>query len=121
MAAALLKGILMVLNNTGIITKTDGIYRILYAISDGFFHFLPIFLAFTASKKLKADTYTSVLIAAALIYPDITTLFQSGTGMSLLGLSVKPVTYPSSVIPIILAVWFLHYVEIPLDKYIRIF
>ncbi len=118
MAAALLKGVLMVMTNTGLLTETDGAYRILFAIADGFFHFLPMFLAYTASQKLKADPFTSVLIAAALVYPDITTLFESGAGMDLLGLPISPVTYPSGVIPIILAVGFLHYVELPLEKYL---
>lgn len=118
MAAALLKGILMVVLNAGLIKETDGVYRILYAISDGFFHFLPIFLAFTAAHKLKASPYTAVFIAAALVHPDITDLFESGASMDLFGISIPSVTYPSSVIPIILAVGLLHYIEIPLEKYL---
>ncbi|MHB8129809.1 MAG: PTS transporter subunit EIIC [Mobilitalea sp.] len=118
MAAALLKGVLIVVMNAGLLAETDGAYRILNAISNGFFHFLPIFLAFSAAKKLKADPFISVMIAAALVYPDITTLFENGIEMDLFGLQISPVTYPSSVIPIILAVGLLHYVEIPLEKYL---
>lgn len=119
MAAALLKGVLLVLSNNGIVSSEAGAYRILYAIADGFFHFLPIFLAYTASHKLKADTVTSILVAAALVYPDITNLFESGTGLTFLGIPVAPVTYPSSVIPILLAIGLLHFVELPLEKYIH--
>lgn len=118
MAAGLLKGILMLLVNTNLLQQTDGAYQMLYAISDGFFHFLPIFLAFTASKKLKADTFTSVMLAAALVYPDITALFKNGTQMDLFGIPIREVTYPSSVIPIIMAVGLQHYVERPLEKYL---
>jgi PTS system beta-glucosides-specific IIC component len=118
MAAALLKGILIVVARAGLLAETDGAYRILYAISNGFFHYLPIFLAFTASKKLKADPFTSVMIATALVYPEITTLFESGTGMLFWGLPIRPVTYPSGVIPIILAVGLLHFIELPLEKYL---
>lgn len=117
-AAALLKGILILITNLGWIDKTDGAYQILFAASDGFFYFLPIFIAYSAAHKLKADVFTSVLIATALVYPDISTLMKSGAGIDFLGLSVKSLTYPSSVIPIILAVALLHFVEIPLDKYI---
>lgn len=118
MAAALIKGILIGLANAGVVSETDGVYRIFYAISDGFFYFLPMFLAYTASHKLKADSFTSVLIAVALLYPDITSYFKGGEGMDFLGLSVSPVSYPSSVIPVILAIGLLHYVELPLEKYI---
>ncbi len=117
-AAALLKGILILITNLGWIDKSDGAYQILFAASDGFFYFLPIFLAYSAAHKLKADVFTSVLIAAALVYPDITTLLNSGTGTDFFGLPVRSLNYPSSVIPIILAVALLHFVEIPLDKYI---
>jgi PTS system beta-glucosides-specific IIC component len=118
MAAGLLKGILMIVSNLGLLTSTDGAYQILYAISDGLFCFLPIFLAFSAAKKLKADQFTSVLIAAALLYPDITSRFGSGAGLDLFGLPVSPVKYPYSVIPIILTVWLQHFIEIPLEKYL---
>lgn len=118
MAAGLLKGILMLLVNANLLQQTDGAYQMLYAISDGFFHFLPVFLAFTASKKLKADTFTSVMLAAALVYPDITALFKNGTQMDLFGIPIREVTYPSSVIPIIMAVGLQHYVERPLEKYL---
>ncbi|HWT27229.1 MAG TPA: PTS transporter subunit EIIC, partial [Mobilitalea sp.] len=118
MAAALLKGILMLITNAGLLSETEGAYRILYAMSNGFFYFLPIFLAYTASNKLKADPFTSVMIAAALVYPDITQAFNSGVHMNFFGLPVNSVNYPSSVIPIILAVGLLHYVELPLDRYL---
>lgn len=118
MAAALIKGFLILFTNTGLISKTDGVYQILYALSNGFFYFFPVFLAYTASNKLKANSFTSVLIAVTMLYPDITKIFEKGAGMNFLGLPVPSVTYPSSVIPIILAVWLLHYVELPLEKYL---
>lgn len=117
-AAALLKGILILITNLGWISDTDGAYQILFAASDGFFYFLPIFLAYSAAHKLKADIFTSVMIAAALVYPDITTLLKNSAGTDFFGLPVRSLNYPSSVIPIILAVALLHFVEIPLDKYI---
>jgi PTS system beta-glucosides-specific IIC component len=116
MAAALLKGFLLLAVNSGLMAKADGAYRILYAIADGFFYYLPMFLAYTASKKLKTDSFTAVLIAAALLYPGITEIFETGSGLDFFGVRVNPVTYQSGVIPILLAVGLLHFIEIPLDK-----
>jgi PTS system beta-glucosides-specific IIC component len=118
MAAALIKGFLVFLVNMKLLTETDGVYQILYAASDGFFYFLPLFLAYTASIKLKADTFTSVMIAAALVYPNITEAFNSGQHIEFLGMQVKAVNYPSSVIPVILAIGLLHFIELPLEKYL---
>ncbi len=118
MAAALLKGLLILAVNLKWIEKTDGIYMILYAAADGFFYFLPIFLAYSAAKKLKADLYTSVLMAVALVYPSITTMMRGGTTPDFLGIPIRALYYPSSVIPIILGVSLLHYIELPLERYL---
>ncbi len=118
MAASLIKGFLLLAVNLGIVDQTNGIYNILYAVSDGFFYYFPVFLAYSAAKKVGADPFTSVLIAAALLYPDITEVFSQGMGLDFLGLPIKPVIYPSSVIPIILAVLFQSYIEKPLEKYL---
>lgn len=118
MAAAVLKGILMILVSTGVLLETDGAYRLLYALADGFFYYLPVFLAYTAAKKLGTDRFTAILIALALLHPDITTALESSTGLEFFGLPVKQVTYASSVIPILLAVILLHFVEKPLDRYL---
>ncbi len=118
MAAALLKGLLMLFVNLGIMDETRGTYQLLFAAADGFFYYLPIFLAYTSATKLKADRFTAVLIAAALLYPDITKVFETGNGLEFLGIPINPVTYQSGVIPIILAVFLLHFVEQPLERYL---
>ncbi len=118
MAASLIKGFLMLAVSIGIVDQADGVYILIYTISDAFFYFLPIFLAYSAAKKLDAEPYTSVLIAAALLYPGITELFSQGIGLDFLGLQIKAVNYPSSVIPIILAVFMQSYIEKPLEKYL---
>ena len=44
-AASILKGILMLLMGIGLVDAEGGVYKIFYACSDGFFYFLPFFLA----------------------------------------------------------------------------
>ncbi len=43
-------------------------YAIWFTAADAIFQFLPILLAMTAAKRFKANLYTSVAIACALIY-----------------------------------------------------
>lgn len=110
--------------------KNTGTYMLLYAVGDGFFYFLPIMLAYSASQKFKLNHYTGMAIAAAFLYAEvkfpaiasgetvITTLF-AGTFMetaiheTFLGIPIiwPAAGYGSSVIPIIFAVWFAAKVE----------
>lgn len=110
--------------------KDTGTYMILYAIGDGFFYFLPVMLAYSASQKFKLNHFTGMAIAAAFLYAEVkfpaiasgetvvTTLF-AGTFMetaiheTFLGIPIiwPSAGYGSSVIPIVFAVWFASKVE----------
>ena len=106
MAAGLLKGFLVVFTTVGWMDTAGTTYQILYSISDGVFNFLPIFLAYTAGKKFKADPFVAMAVAAALVYPNISTLYNAGEAVSFFGIPVTLISYPCSVIPIIVAVFF---------------
>ena len=115
-AASILKSILILAVNFGKLSTGGGIYSIFYAASDGFFYFLPFFLALTASKQWKTDPFISLLIPVAMIYPDLVAILENGQGLQFLGLPIQPAIYHSSVIPVILAVGLLYFVEKPCDK-----
>ncbi|WP_315108943.1 beta-glucoside-specific PTS transporter subunit IIABC [Clostridium intestinale] len=114
--AGVLKGILMICTTAGWLTETSGTYIILYAAADSVFNFLPMILAFTAAKKFKANQFVAVTVAGALIYPTIATTISSGTNISFLGIPVVLMSYTSTVIPIILAVYVLAKLEKFLNK-----
>lgn len=117
-AASILKSVMILLVNFGVLQETDGVYMIFYAMSDGFFYFLPFFLAITASKQWHTDLFISLLLPVAMLYPDITATLESGQALSFLGITVQPSIYHSSVIPVLLAVGLLYFVEKPCDKYL---
>lgn len=116
--AGMLKGILILFTTLGWLTAESGTYRILYAAADGVFTFMPLFLAYTAAEKFRADKFVSVAIAAALVYPDITAAYGAGEALTFLGLPVVLVSYTSSVIPIIISVYVLSKLEKLLKKFI---
>lgn len=94
-------------------------YAILFTAGDAIFQFLPVLLAVTAAKRFRANQFTSLAIAGALVYsatigvlpgPDGASLslkaFTDGGGeLHFLGIPVVMATYLSSVIPAILAVY----------------
>jgi len=114
--AGLMKGLLILCTTLGWLTTDMGTYRILYAAADGVFTFLPVFLAFTAAKKFKADPFVSVGIAAALVYPDLTAAFSAKEALTFLKIPVVLVNYTSSVIPIIISIYVFSKLEKGLRK-----
>jgi PTS system beta-glucosides-specific IIC component len=109
--AGLLKGLLALILSLHWIDATTGTYLILSAASDSVFYFLPVFLAVTSSRKFKANTFVSVAIAGALVYPAVIAAVSSPERLAFLGIPIILINYSSSVIPIILAVWVQSYVE----------
>ena len=87
-----------------------------YSAGDAIFYFLPVFLAFTAAKQLKVNQFVAVSLGAALLYPTLVTVMTNSTTLHFFGIPVVPTTYTSTVIPILLAVWVLSYLEPVLDK-----
>ncbi len=110
-AAGILKGILAILTAANILSGTSETYMVLHAMADSLFYFLPMVLAFTAAKKFGCDPFAAVIIAGVMLYPSLTKVFEAGTNISFAGIPMKAVIYHSSVIPIILAVGLLVYVE----------
>lgn len=115
-AAGILKGILAILTAANILSGTSETHLVLNAMADSLFYFLPMILAFTAARKFGADPFTAVVIGGVLLYPSLTKVFESGTDILFAGIPMKAVIYHSGVIPILLAVGLLVYVERLVNK-----
>ncbi|WGE46081.1 beta-glucoside-specific PTS transporter subunit IIABC [Actinobacillus equuli] len=109
--AGILKGLIAILQVAGWLDPASGTFTVLDAAASGTFYFLPVFLAFTAANKLKTSPFIAVGVAAALLYPSIVTISQSGKPLEFLGFQLATMNYAYSVIPILLAVWAQSYVQ----------
>lgn len=121
--SGMIKGVLSVLamyylNKHNIDIKTTQSYIIFNSMADAIFYFMPIMLGYTSAKVFKANKIISMVIGATLCYPAFTALMTGEEAVKFLGLSVTKASYTSSVIPIILAIWALSYLERFLEKYI---
>lgn len=114
----MLKGFLGLFAALGWISKDTQTYYILNFISDAAFYFLPILLAYTAAIKFKTSQYLAVVIGGVLLHPNFSALVSAGEPVKFFGLPVALVKYGSSVIPIILIVWLMSYVEKLVNKII---
>lgn len=115
-ACGILQGILGVLVALNAINTEDGTYQILNFISWTAFTFLPVLISITAAQKFGMNTFVAVVIACALVSPDYIAMVDAGESISFLGIPVQLLSYTSSVIPIILAIWAASYVQKFFDK-----
>lgn len=119
--AAMIKVLLTLLPMIGVLSTNGQTYQLLSVIGDGAFFFMPVLIAISASKKFGTNMYYAASIALIMLHPNLMTLMNTAhdAGQTVKFLKYIPVTYASysySVIPIILAVYSLRYVERFVDK-----
>ena len=117
-AAGILKGILVILTTTGVLSESGETYMVLSAMSDALFYFLPLVLAYSSAEKFGANKYVAVVVAGVSMYPVLNTVLESGQTVHFLGIPLMGVTYHSSVLPAIMAVGLLYYVEKMLNRFL---
>lgn len=120
-AAGILQGCLIIINLFAPQFAETGTYEVLSLMSWAPFTFLPIFIAVTASKHFKCNTYIALACCSALVsssLSDIAARVAEGETIKFLGLSLSETTYTSSVLPPLLLVWVLSYLERFLEKHL---
>jgi beta-glucoside PTS system EIICBA component len=118
-AAGILQGSLILINLFSDTFIETGTYQVLSFISWAPFTFLPIFIAITASKHFKTNTYIAVACCAALVSPtwaEMTARIAEGESITFLGFALSQTVYTSSVLPPLFLVWILSYLERFLNK-----
>lgn len=113
--AGLLKALMALGSVLGVLDSSTQTYTILNAMADSAFYFLPILLGSSAAKAFKCNQYVAMALGGILVYPNfvslISTAKSAGEAVSFLGLPVTLASYSSSVVPILLGVWFMSIVE----------
>ncbi|WP_195989190.1 beta-glucoside-specific PTS transporter subunit IIABC [Clostridium sp. D53t1_180928_C8] len=119
--AAMIKVLLTVLPMIGLLDTSGQTYQLLSVVGDGAFYFMPVLIAMSAARKFDANPYYAVSIALILLHPNFTSMLSgiNETGETLKLFNFIPVTYAYygySVIPIIMSVAVLPYIEKFIDK-----
>lgn len=110
--AGMLKGLLSLLTVWNLVAADSGTFAVLTVLSTTAFYFLPIILAITAANKFKTNPYIAVVVAGVLLHPNFAAMRTDGlTELSLLGVPMRLIDYSSSVLPILLSVILLSYIE----------
>ena len=113
----MIKAVLSILVLFNLVNESSSTYTIITFISDAPFYFMPVLLAYGAAMKFKCSPIMAMTMACALLHPTWTGIVSAGEAVTFFGIPVVLVDYASSVIPIILSVWIMSYVERLAEKY----
>ncbi len=117
--SGMMKAVLTVLVQAGLLAESSSTYLILAAASNAAFYFLPVFLGLTISKQLGANTYVGGAIGAALLEPNFTGLMAAEGAVTFLGIGVTPIDYASTIFPIFIAAMIYSVLEKGLKKIVK--
>ena len=109
--AGMIKALLAILKLTGLISAASPTYQLLNIIADAAFFFLPVLLAYGASMKFECNPILAMTIAGVLLHPGIGQMMAAGKPVDFMGINVLLSDYAGSVLPIILTVWLMSWVE----------
>ncbi|TDQ37129.1 PTS transporter subunit EIIC [Aureibacillus halotolerans] len=117
--AGMIKGILAGLIALNVLNEESDTVIILDLIASAVFHFLPFFLAASAAKIFKTNQYLAIAVAGGFMYPSLMEAAKAGeiAQYQFIGLPVPVLSYAATVIPIILSVWALSYIERYVDRW----
>lgn len=114
-ASGLLMGLLGMLKSAGWVDANSAVFQILDVFSSTAFVFLPILIAFSAARDFRVSPFLAAALAGIMIHPALQNAWTLGSGVheywNLFGVQVAKVGYQGTVLPILLAVWMMSWVE----------
>lgn len=110
MGSLMITAILSLLSSLGIIGADNPTYLFFSNVAGVCLYSLPVLIGYSAAEQLGTNKYMGVLLGAILIYPNLSAAIAEGS-VDLFGLQLQNFSYTSTVVPILLAVWLLKYVE----------
>ena len=121
-ASGLLKGFLTIAKimaaKQGVDITVNQTYTLIMAGTDALFYFMPVILAYTSAKVFKANEFIAMALGGTMCYPSVVALMTGKDVVSMFGVTITKASYASSVIPIIIGVFILSYVQKFLEKVI---
>lgn len=113
----LIRAILMLLLQIGIVDAENSTYIVLSFVSDAAFYFLPVFVGAAGARKFGANMAIGMLIGATLIHPQFIEMITNGVSLSVYSIPIYATNYANSIFPMILATFVLSYVEKFISKF----
>lgn len=101
-----------------VLSVESDIYKLFLFVGDAAFYFFPVIVGYTAAKKFKATPVLGILMGAVLMHPTLLQMVNDGSPFTIFGIPVYLQNYAGTIIPVMLSVWVMSYVEPFFMKYI---
>lgn len=121
-ASGVLMGLLGMLSNFGVISPDTGVYKLLDMISNAAFTFLPVLIAYSAAKEFGCNPYLAAILGAIMIHPNLQNAWTMGTTgvetqyLDFFGFQVAAIGYQGQVLPVLIAVLLMAFLEKRIHK-----
>ncbi|GLU31987.1 sucrose-specific PTS transporter subunit IIBC [Trinickia caryophylli] len=114
-ASGLLMGLLGMLKSSGWAAADSAPFQILGVFASTAFVFLPILIAFSCARDFGVSPFLAAALAGIMIHPDLQNAWTLGNGVheywNVFGIEIAKVGYQGTVLPVLLAVWMMGWIE----------
>lgn len=120
-ASGLLMGLLGMVKTYGWANPESAIFIMLDMFSSAAFIILPILIGFTAAREFGGNPFLGATLGGILTHPALTNAWGVASGfhtMNFFGIEIAMIGYQGTVFPVLLAVWFMSFIEKRLRKVI---
>lgn len=95
----------------GVLAAKSDIYTLLTFVGDAGFYFFPVIIGYTAAKKFNVMPVLGILLGCIMMHPTFTGMAAEGTAFKVFGIPCMAQNYSSTILPIIISVWIMSYIE----------
>lgn len=116
LGGGMLKVIGILLPMLGIASSSSQTVAFINFFGDAAYYFMPIMIAYSAASRFKVTPVLAATVGGILLHPAFVTMVAEGKPLSLFGAPVTLASYGSSVIPILIMVFLMQYIERWINK-----
>ena len=119
-AASMFKMLVAVLGPTmlNVISVHSDLYQLFSFVGDAGFYFFPVAIGYTAAKQSNTSPILGIFLGAIMLDPGLVKIVAAGKPFIVYGIPMHLTNYASSVLPILLSVWIMSYIERFFNKHI---
>lgn len=119
-AASMFKMLAAVFGPTmlNMISVQSDLYRLFSFVGDAGFYFFPIAIGYTAAKQFNTSPVLGIFLGSILLDPGLVKIVAAGKPFTVYGIPMHLTNYGSTVVPILLSVWIMSYIERFFNKHI---
>ena len=112
-AASMFKMLVAVLGPTmlNVISVKSDLYQLFSLVGDAGFYFFPVAIGYTAAKQFAASPILGIFLGAIMLDPGLVKIVAAGKPFTVYGIPMHLTNYGSTVVPILLSVWIMSYIE----------